>query len=173
VKKLVDILKLLGTAVLLIGLGVAGKIFYAKYSKPRPFKPTATVTFESLLAGNWPKNDTDILITGGRAYALEIVEGTLTEQGTQQPMRDRRSYMVMVPYTWTKDSGPVNLIYAAKAWPGFRLEEVVRSPTKKARVFTAPWPHQKEITETFDKLGFKVVPNALLLLEPDPDWPQQ
>lgn len=164
-KKLLDVLKLLGSAILLIGVGVAGKRLLQP-SKPKPFVAAETVTFDSIYGGNLPAN-TDLRVTGGKLWAFEVVESVLREEGSSRPIKDRRSYMPMVPADWNK-SQPVKVVFSAKAWAGYRMDELIRANERNARWYRAPWPNQDAIRTEMEKLGYQMLPDAILLEEPAP-----
>ncbi len=165
-KKLLDVLKLLGTAVGLIAVLVTGRLLYERASKPSPpppFEPAERLGFGELAAGASPKNR-HLVIVGGAVDDGHMVERTVRDEEHGR-LNDRRSYLPFVNDGWTPDQ-PVRLVFTGKIWAGHRLEDVVRAKERRGILNDAPWPHMDGVIEEFTKMGIKVTPDARLVEEP-------
>lgn len=172
-KKLLDILKLLGTAIGLIAVLVTARLLFDRASKPTraaDFEPSERLGFAELYGGVSPKNR-HLVIVGGAVDDGHLVERTVRDD-EHGKLTERRSYLPFVADGWTPDQ-PVRLVFTGKVWAGHRLDELARAAERKGVLIDAPWPHMDGVRDEFQKMGVRLLPDARLVEEPEAEEPAE
>src|SRR4051794_28290957 len=76
------------------------------------------------------------LVVRGVLHREFLVERSVRDENGR--LKEQRSFVPLVPPDWTA-SEPVHLVFSARAWPGYRLEELVAAPEQHGVLRDALW----------------------------------
>jgi hypothetical protein len=114
------------------------------------------------LAGGYRPATRNLTVVGMLVTEVAVEKMATDDQGRT---KERRRYFPLVVPGWTPKD-PVHVVFTARAWPGYRQEELARQPSQSGTVRNILWEGlSEEVKAEFAKLGVRVADDALLLDE--------